>query len=288
MPCPPCLVAFAVLLAGQTGETPSSVRQEMPAASESAAVQTLDQARRQLLGRRSLRATLVQRVDFAGRRFESSGDYLAGDYPRMRMRLRSNLRGQSLDFLAVCDGQVLWTVRSLHLTPVGTPEDPETVDRQVARYDIDRLLAREGGPGSLAQQLRMGLAVGGLPALLAGLQESFDWAELVAVEGQVRMTGRWKPGALERHGVAGKTPLTLPTLVELTLDQRTLVPLRVFYHRERRRDDGTTQRLPVLLLELQDITLDEPIAADAFRYTPPEDTAYEDRTKATLDTIDAL
>ena len=253
-----------------------------PAADSANAVLAESHAR--LVEMASLQATIVQRTELDGRRFESTGDYAAGRFPQMRLRLRSQLADQTLDFQSVCDGQVLWTVRELRSAKSSSDSGGSSVD--ISRYDVDRLRRRLENATGQRQQLAGQLALGGLHGMLASIAASFDLVESPkATLEQIVLVGQWKPGRRDELDLNRKgQTATVPTHIEVTLDRQTLMPVRLLYSVE-----GTdrTRRTPLLMLELRDVAINRPLDPAIFEYAPPETVAYRDLTKQTIDRIDA-
>ena len=222
----------------------------------------LAESRRRLMSYPALTADLLIRADLPSGRVETTGRYVAGAFPRLRTETAATLAGVSMKSLSVCDGQVLWTVRELRTGPDAEPEV------RVARRDVERIrqeLALE--PRTASQVLSAEMAVGGLPALLAGLEGAYEFAESQTAAGSRLFVGR-------------RTIDEGPDGVRVTFDAATLIPTRVLYLDEK---DG--KAVPVLNLELRNIAAPASVDESRFRFTPPRGAEIANRTDDTLRAI---
>lgn len=253
----------------------------------------LNESRQTLLDLPSMSAEIIERADFDGRRFEARGTYLAGAFPKLRLELTVELEGLRGHLLEVCDGQVLWSIREISDPTIekATETDPasladvtETSDRQIIRRDVDRILAALRRSSVNPQQLLDAeIGLGGLPALLAGLESAFELAvqDRPSQPDQMVLAGPWRDGVLEKLQIDRKrSRRSLPDMVEVTLDRRTRLPVRVTYLQAR---DGAPRKL--MQIELRQIRTAVAIGPERFQYTPPSDITVQDATSQTLRAI---
>ena len=259
-----------------------SQQQNLPNTAELSADIVLTESRSRLAQLRSMRATLVKQTDFGDRQFQSSGDYLAGAYPRMQMRIVASAGGQSLNYLTICDGQVLWTVNELRAVPQNAAATDDQTVRDIARFDVDRLRTYATEWTLPEQRLELERVLGGLPGLLAGVQQTFN-LDTQTEDSVFVLSGPRRDGALASIAKPkSRTASSLPDHVEVRIDRETMIPVQVLYTREK---DG--KRTPLHLLQLRDVQLNVELPGNAFDYSAPEDS-YTDRTRQTIDRIDRM
>lgn len=247
-------------------------------------------SREALLAVPSLQANLRLRGHLNGRQFEAAGDYVAGSYPQTRLRLEIAIDTLTGTLLQVCDGQVSWTVREVTRQTTGpaaagratspttqAPTDDVTRTTTIVRRDADRIVQAAGG-ATPQRRLLGDLGVGGLPALLAGLERCFDFTPAAGSPEVIELHGRWKPEVFAELGLnRDATTLDLPTGVQVTLDRSTTLPLRVLYVRGE-----AAAAVPMFSLELQDLRTHVELPSTIFEYAPPDDAPFEDLTRQTL------
>ena len=246
------------------------------ASADEQAEAVLSDARDRLMTYPSLTAEVVQQAELPSGRCQSSGRYVAGAFPKLRVEMDAELGPLAMHTIDVCDGQVLWSVRELR-----SVSDPtEAADIRVSRRDIERIRQElAAGEQTPRQTLAAELGVGGLPALLAGLQDAFEFTEQSGDAGTRLLVGRWKADSLAELKLA-KAGDRIPKEVRLTLDAATLVPTRVLYVGDR---DG--EPYAIMNVEFRNFSA-EPIEDEAiFRYTPPREVEIDNRTDTTLRAI---
>jgi len=256
--------------------------------SSATAVEILRKSRDTLLLRQSVSATLQEKVAIAGSRFQASGTYAAGEFPKLRLSFQVEVGDTTGSLLQVCDGQLLWTERRIR------QRNQEKPSVNASRIVIDELLSalkdRRDVPEAV---LIANLGMGGLPTLLAALERSmvFDKHKVAEHDGETYsvIQGRWNDDFRARLGGAGGKPLPahVPDHVRIYFDQQTLFPTRVLYLKERASDTQLKTHQLLLSLEFSDVVFDGPVSEEQFRYTPPGGTQVENRTVKFIEMINA-
>ena len=272
------MVAALALLAGVAAQ---------PAATATPTAEAiLDRSRLTLVRTSSLQARIVERVDFGGRRYEAAGDYVAGAYPQLRLRLEIPAGDLRARLLEICDGEVLWTIREIAATQPAENEEPSP-ERIVLRRDVDRIQSALRDPVTAEQIMIAELGLGGLPALLSGLQSNFDCTLTGVTPASYEIEGSWKQDRLAAIGIdPERVPDTLPDLAMISIERKTLIPKRIAYLKRSGQDDTESTR-PMLMVELREVRIGDALAHDVFSYKPPQGANVEDVTKQTLDRLDA-
>jgi hypothetical protein len=246
----------------------------------------LVQAARRLERRASVAAHLRYRVVVGGVQRDGVGNYRQqGSGEDLKIRLELQLVGQDAKLLQISDGRFLWTDRKL---PTG---------RDIVRYDLRQLQADPDlappdfdklDPGKAnwsAVQPLLTAHSGGLPNLIASLQESFEFlppqtrrldlepsdsSQTIKVP-VYAVVGQWKPdrlaallaktsddGSQDNPAPAKKTkpsrgavvvPDRLPQEVLLLVGQADLFPYRIEY-RQRETPTATSADGPPIPYEL--------------------------------------
>lgn len=225
-----------------------------------------------LARRKSVSATVSQTIRLYGQELLGRGSYLQGPVASRWLLLDLTIKmKESADAVVQqrCDGQTLWTLRSVDALPTLTRVD---VQRVAERRVVDGGLAQPGAAVPM-------IGVGGLAELLLALERSFEFdavheakltrpSETLAVyalSGRWRyaMLARWLPeqkAAIEAGQTAdlSKLPPVLPDRVFVLLGRDDLFLYRVEYVREAsgkgRKGDG-----PFVSLNLGDVVFDEPV-----------------------------
>ncbi len=217
-----------------------------------------------------------------GQELGGSGTYLQTHSPRgllLRYELKLQLGDQRSSLLQVCDGRFLWIRREL---PGGA---------SLGRVDMDRIREAlgDGDQPAWAGAAAYGLAVGGLPQVLAALAANFQFSPPSAVQtSQTRrwmITGHWKPEPLaavlpdQRARIeAGqpadlaKLPAQLPTEVRLLLGQDDHLPYRIEYRRTAsagpQRSPDSSDREQMLVLEIVELQRCAALDENLFTFQP--------------------
>lgn len=272
--CSGSLMLASQLLAADEPKT------EEPKAEESAtgeAKRFVEQSHAALANRRSVQATLYQVVNINGQPLKLTGRY-ANAGLKLRLELATELPGGAKgSLLEVCDGNVLWSQLQL------------LDSRRVTRRDIRQILAAVSAGDSRPEAiLTAELGLGGLPGLLAGLQQQLEFESLERITESDRemvvIRARWKPDALTKLGLKPDqaTPEYIPDFVRLWFDAETQVPVKIDYL--KKAADKLPERA-IVSLQFRDVVLDQAVDESLFLFVPPEDVVPEDITRAYVEQI---
>jgi hypothetical protein len=243
-----------------------------PAASEAAA--TRASAREKLLGYRSVRAKVQERVDIAGREFKATGSYIQGADLKLRLeydvKLGSGEGAFEGSLLQVCDGQVLWT-RYLLDEGVDGKEEPKP---RITRRDVQLILDTVAKGGKIPQNLLVTeLGLGGLPSLMAAIEMSmtFDSQESTDDGKMLMISGKWKDELLKNLPRAQEYPDALadyvPDAIRVYFDQENLFPRRILYLKKHPKRGYLR---PMVSVDFVEVTLNGPVNEEDFQYIPPD------------------
>lgn len=236
----------------------------------------------QLSSLTALEAKLRQKTQLFGQEVAGSGTYLQSQSQRgllLRLELKLQVGDQQASLQQVCDGRFLWIRRDV------------ASGVSLGRVDMDRIreAIRTSQRPTWADASSNGLAVGGLPQLIAALAENFQFStpqparfEKVAVW---VVDGRWKPDKLaellpdQREKILSGQPADLvrlsaqlPTDVRVVLGQSDLLPYRIEYRRAE--SSGTPPARngeaspPMVVLEILEIRRPEQLDEGIFSYQP--------------------
>ena len=281
----------------------------------------LSQSLVQLEQRQSLAVDMVQLGWVGGQLVETHGTYRqagGGKNRQFSLRLQGRLADRPARLTRVSDGRFLWT-------DLRWGDSPDDADRSITRIDLRRL--RRQSKQSNPAQPEPGQAVaaftapgqwlrfGGLPMLLASLDETFDFspAREMQLRGErvVAMVGRWNPEKLksllkkeeeEEEGtqavtdgvsdrVSDRVPERAPNHVVIALSRETSFPLMIEY---RSSEDPMSQAglpdeqllrpsgRPLLKLDFLRPEFDVQLVAGEFQYTRPSGIAWRDDTAREL------
>jgi hypothetical protein len=276
------LTAVALLTAGAAG---TLAQQTAPSTAAPPAGQKLvSQAARQMWQQPSVEVRLRQKINLFGQQLVGTGQYLQKNVesgPLLRLELKVQIGEQLTSMQQICDGRFLWIRREL---PGGTTLGRVHLDRI---RDAIRQTARE----PLSDSTTNWMALGGLPRLLAGLDENFHFGPASSAQlgdTSVWITeGHWKTEKLsemlpDQKDViaAGRRPDLmrlsphLPTSVLVVLGQRDLIPYRIEYRRSVHgtgvgaAPQSTSPASPVVVLELFDVHQRKDLQDEHFVYQP--------------------
>jgi len=276
------LTLIAVLTAG-AGD--ASAQQSTPSTSVPPPGQDLvRQAARQLWRQPSLEARLRQKINLFGQQLAGTGQYLqkqSATGPLLRLELKVQIGEQLTSMQQVCDGRFLWIRREL---PSGTT---------LGRVDLNRIRTtiKQTGREPLSDSTTNWMALGGLPRLMTGVDENFQFGPAQPAQlgdSPVWITeGPWKAEKLikmlpdQKDAIAAgrpadltRLPPHLPTSVLVVLGQSDLIPYRIEYRRPVLGTDtggasqSTEMASPVVVLELFDIHRREGLRDEHFAYQP--------------------
>lgn len=245
-----------------------------------AAITTLKTARESLEQYRSIKAQIIETVTIGSRRFKATGSYIQGTRESLKLRLEYHIKIGKLEgtLLEVCDGKVLWSRQK-----IGS-------DARITRRDVRQILqalkaAKPGPESALAAELGMG----GIPALLASLEQTMDFnrqsTEIIDEKPFTVIHGSWKQEVLARFQApnataSGALPDYIPERVRIYFDSQ-LFPRRILY---LKRQSNNKYR-PMVSLSLVKVVLNEPVNDKDFVFVPPDDVFQDDITKQFLQRI---
>ncbi|MBX9787746.1 MAG: hypothetical protein K2Y37_02430 [Pirellulales bacterium] len=275
-PQPAAPRTIAVVAAPTSSNPPTGPSAPKPA-DDPRGREPVSQAVERLAAHTSISAKLREEIDLYGQQVLATGSYLQGPGPQHPFRLefvaKSGDRQSVLE--QVCDGRTLWIFRR-----AGGKQTLSKVDMPW----VAAQLANDAAGAQATAQISVphsGLAIGGLPKLLANLNATFNFGAPQA--GTMRgvavwtLVGVWRPAALalvvpdKKDDILqgkipdfAKLPDQLPEQVVLTLAQATLFPHRIEYRRaseragamQPRRFGKSTANDTIAAIELFDVALD--------------------------------
>jgi hypothetical protein len=261
----PRLILLFVLSAQGADSFAQSSQTAPPAGQE-----LLAQAAQRLYGQPALSAKIRQRVQMFGQELVGSGAYMQfGDSPdkMLRLELKLQLAGQVSSLQQVCNGEQLWTRREVFDARTLSFVDLQRVRRELAAQ-------KESRPPDYAADW---MILGGLPALLHGLEESFQFGP--AQPARFNQTaawvieGTWKPEQLAKFdgevgAGQGSLPREVPEQVQLVLGAEDLFPYQIEF---RRRSTGKAGQgggawSPMITMELFDVQFGAALDPLQFQY----------------------
>jgi hypothetical protein len=242
----------------------------------------LSQAAAQLTSLPAMEAKLRQKAQLFGQEVAGSGTYLQTQSPRgllLRLELKLNVGDQQSSLQQICDGRFLWVRRDV------------ASGVALGRVDMDRLreAIRDHGRPTWVDVSAKGLAVGGLPQLLAALAENFQFSTPRAVHSDQAsawvLDGRWKLDQLaellpdQREKIESGQPADLtrlsphlPTDVRVVLGLHGLLPYRIEYRRMNSAPTALGQARgvsePIAVLEILEIRRPDGLDEGLFSYQP--------------------
>jgi hypothetical protein len=242
----------------------------------------LSRAAAQLTSLPALEAKLRQKARLFGQEVAGSGTYLQTQSQRgllLRLELKLQVGDQQSSLQQVCDGRFLWVRRDV------------ASGVSLGRVDMDRIREanRNNGRPTWVDASTNGLAVGGLPQLLAALAGNFQFSTPRAVQSEKAsawvLDGRWKLDKLaellpdQREKILSGQPADLtrlsphvPTDVRVVLGLNDLLPYRIEYRRMKSlpsasvQDGGASE--PMVVLEILEIRRPEDLDEGLFSYQP--------------------
>ena len=283
-------IAAAWLLVGLPAEVAKSQPPVRPiinsapvagTATDPSADRLLRDAVRAINGHGSVTAKIRHKAELFDCRLIGSGMYWQaghGGEARLRLELKIPVAGRLSTLQQVCNDDYLW----IHET-FGEDSQLTQIDVRRVRRAISQSPEALRGENSLRW-----MALGGLPMLLASLQEDFQFIlvdrETAAADGRPAWTllGQWKPEKLarllgeERVDSAAldvsRLPAHVPDHVVLHLGKDDLFPYAVdFRKRDRKASDeagALAGAKSLVIMEMFDVQLNEPIDPARFLYDP--------------------
>ncbi|MEO0531743.1 MAG: hypothetical protein AAF266_14380 [Planctomycetota bacterium] len=277
-------------------ELPESVQQAPKTRGEGPGNALLKRAILTLKQRGSVQTSIEQVGWIDDDLIQTRGDYYQagnGSERKFHFRQRGELAGSPTDLLQVSDSRFLWSDLAW------LDADSET-QRRVTRVDLRRVrglmnstdedgFANTGGSDPF-QWSRFG----GLPMLLAGLDEAFRFGAprrmQVRDETVAAMVGRWRPDRLDQLAEGETLPPRFPQHVVVALSEATLFPVLVEYRdtRDPLSADGladeallTPSRRPLMKIDLRNATFGQRYDPGLFAYRPSIDD-WSDQTDREL------
>ena len=238
----------------------------------------LDQARQRLLSYPSIQAKLVETVALGNRRFTINGSYLqaGGSDLKLRLEYKVKLGGTEGSILEVCDGQVLWSRHQ-----IGD-------DVRISRRDVRQILQAAADNGLPENLVTVELGFGGLPGLLASIEQSMQFDHIKEDTADNRtmivLEGGWKPHMLKVwQGKNPEAPLPedVPSRIRVYLDGESYFPRRILYLGR----NAEQQLRPKVSLDFSEIETGVAIPAAKFKFVPPDGVFPEDLTPVFLEQI---
>lgn len=249
----------------------------------------LKKARELLTRHSSIQARIVEQVSLGDRSYKAEGRYLQlalkpGAW-QMRMELLLKVGESEGSLLEVCNGSVLWTRTEIDagggMRKTGKSAKDRKKELTVTRRNVQRILDAARKSGDFSEQtetdLLVDLGLGGLPALLASLEQDMKFGavkeEVFRDRPVLLITGTWSEAVSARMrrpgpgGSLGLLPPTVPDQMKLYLDKETGFPYRLLY---LKRVPNRDLLKPMLTLDFRDVVLNEPISPTEFEYEPPQ------------------
>lgn len=261
------------------------------------ATAALRQARTQLLKSTSISAKVVEKVEILEKSYKAEGRYLQtalkpNDW-HMRMELVVKVGEAEGALLEVCDGEVLWTRVEVDL---GRKKDKRDVkEATVTRRNVSEIMsaARKLGDPKTETALIASLGLGGLPALLAAIEQDMEFTETSEAVLRDRpvtvIHGTWTAafgqkltGNAPGQAKSSLLPAFIPDTVRVYVDRETGFPHRILYLKKL---VGREVFKPLLTLDFLDVSLNEPINPAEFDYKAPEGVTPVEQTKAFVDML---
>lgn len=248
------------------------------------------QATKRLANEKQISAELRYKIDAYGHELLGTGKYLqqgAGDDRLVRLDLRMQVGERPATLLEIRGSELYWLRRDI-------PPAPATLERLNL---VQLRKAVLNTPAAADDVLPQGgwIILGGLPRLLAGLEQNFafsapqpDEVQYQAADGKSIeklplwiVAGEWKPERLAAitgrdPAKLGMLPDQLPDRVELvlsrTVDQLPLFPFRITYRRTVPAKSKTAappaEPRDLLTLELFNVSSTRPLDPREFQYEP--------------------
>lgn len=273
----------------KTGPPDQSAKSTETEKSDLSGQQLVAQAAYQLLLAPGLQAKTRQSVQLFNQKLVGTGSYRQlTNGPKLYLDLDLKLQGpdQVRGLRQISDGDSLWEIRA------------EGDSTSFSHVNLGRLreVAGELDP---ALPPSFWMAVGGIPRLLAKLEERFTFESPEAMKiGEYpvwRVEGEWSRSMLaqilpeyQEAILAGQKPpleelpAQLPHGVTLILGRDRKVPLFpyrfAFYRRVNGEESGTVERVPMVTWELFELQIRAELQPDDFRFRAPDQDS-QDKTE---------
>ncbi len=224
---------------------------------------------------RSISAKIRQRIEIYGQKLDGPGTYLqlgSGSEVLLRMELKLDVADQVCSLQQVGDGRFLWIRREM----------PQLT--QLSRVDLRRVRdAIAQSPGGTAVDASTNLLVlGGLPKLLEGIGENFEFqtpydaalrdVPVRVVRGQLSaerlraLFPQFATAIAEGKSPGEILPETMPEAVVLVFGRDNLFPYRIEFLRLAPRPEQRPRTL--VSMELYEVQLNAELDPLLFSYSP--------------------
>lgn len=293
------LVAVLPAETGQANKAASPAEPRTPAGE-------LKYAREQLQKCTTISAKVVEKIEVLEKSYKAEGRYLQtalkpNDW-HMRLELQVKIGRSEGTLMEICDGEVLWT--RLEVDQSGKQDKKAPKDQMLTRRNISEIMsaARKLGDEKTEKDLIVALGLGGLPALIAAIEQdmTFDtttegtlrdrpvsvvhgsWLDAVA---QKLRGGQQQPGQGAPH--PSLLPAFVPDAVRIYVDRETGFPHRIMYLKKLagRGDVDKPILKPMVTLDFIDVVLNQPINQQDFDYQAPEGVTPIEQTKLFVDRL---
>jgi hypothetical protein len=270
------------------GKVEKKSGEEVPSAATPDPQQLVWEAAQQLIQEEVLQANIQQRINLYGQQLVGTGQYRhfgRGDNKRLRLELKLQAAGQLTSLTQVSDGRHLWTRENLSRGTVLS-----RIDLRRVRTALEQ--SASGEADKVEPSLQNWVVMGGLPRLLSSLHAQFQFDSVVP--SQLSSTpvweveGHWKAEVLQRMkqrfaGQGGELPPHLPDSVKLVLGRDKIFPLFP-YEVQYLRESGSGQAVPIVTLQLRQVTRRVQMDNSQFEYQRGDQTVI-DRTDAFLQQV---
>lgn len=248
-------------------------------------------ARERLSKISSVKARLVETISVGHKPVKAEGRYLQsnlkGNAHLLRLELTIKTERLEGSLLEVCDGDVLYTMHTI----AGEPN--------ITRRNVSVILDAVRKGGAIPEQIIVAeLGLGGLPALLAGIEKAIAFtgtkADTLRNHPVTVVQGTWNDAMkLRLYGNVAKDkdkelpplPEFVPDLVRIYFEQESGFPLRIMYLRKTPQKE-TLRTL--LTLDFLDVALNQPIDPGEFIFTPPDRAPQTELTDQYLQQLKQL
>ena len=257
----------------------------------------LKHARQQLLKCSSISAKIVETVSVLEKSYKAEGRYLQtalkpNDW-HMRLELVVKIGDAEGSLLEVCDGEVLWMRADVES---GRKKDrKESKETTITRRNVSEIMnaARRIGDKKIETALITSFGLGGIPALLAGMEQDMKFTGIKEDHLRSRpvlvIQGTWTEsfasklrGGQPGRGSSALMPPFVPDSVHIYVDRDTGFPHRILY---RKKVPGREVQRPMLTLDFLEVALNQPINNSEFDYVPPDDIQPQELTKNYVDQL---
>ena len=241
--------------------------------------QILRNSRKRMRAYSSIRAQIAETVSLGDHSFTAKGSYLQGQNLQLRLEFSLEYGGNQGSLLEICDGQLLWTRHDI------------AGEVHITRRDVRQILDAAQATASPRQLVIADLGLGGLPGLLAAIddymildrvvRETIDGRPVAMVEGT--WNSQFQAGFKGKNAKADDPlPPLVPDMIRIYFDQETEFPRRIAFLKQV---PGRKIHKPTLTLDFTRLVLDKPINEGDFLFVPPDTPRPEDVTELFIQRI---